>query len=512
MRKHRIILFTLLATASLSLSGCSYLFSLFNKTADPIDLAPTQLSGTYNDYMNHNFYQLDGTPLSGSSKLLVVPIWFTDSDTYISNDKKETVRQDIQKAYFGTDSDVGWKSVKTYYKELSQNKLNLTGEVTSWYECGQSSNQYWSEDQGAQNTISLVKTVVNQYKSAHSSSMSDYDTDQNGYIDGVVLIYGAPDYGALKNNNASNLWAYCFWTQQDRGTPSNPVPNAFFWASYDFLYKPGQMGVYGSGDTNHCNLDTHTFIHEMGHMLGLEDYYDYSGQYIPSGGFSMQDYNVGSHDPYSVMAFGWASPMIPKESCTLKLRSFQETHDLILLAASPSKVVSPFDEYLLLELYTPSGLNSFDTNYAYLGQYPTGPKSPGIRLWHVDGRLLQSTTRDGDLKVTFANSINSNYYYTHAMSNTYYDESVVDYVSPLGKDYADYNILQLIRNDTKDTYHPTYTLSQDDLFMAGDTFKIKNYKKQFVEGERFNDGSGISWSFKVNKVNSSEAIVTVTKG
>ena len=280
MRKHRIILFTLLATASLSLSGCSYLFSLFNKTADPIDLASTQLSGTYNDYMNHNFYQLDGTPLSGSSKLLVVPIWFTDSDTYISNDKKETVRQDIQKAYFGTDSDVGWKSVKTYYKELSQNKLNLTGEVTSWYECGQSSNQYWSEDQGAQNTISLVKTVVNQYKSAHSSSMSDFDTDQNGYIDGVVLIYGAPDYGALKNNNASNLWAYCFWTQQDRGTPSNPVPNAFFWASYDFLYKPGQMGVYGSGDTNHCNLDTHTFIHEMGHMLGLEDYYDYSGPSI----------------------------------------------------------------------------------------------------------------------------------------------------------------------------------------------------------------------------------------
>ena len=189
MRKHRIILFTLLVTSSLSLGGCSYLFSLFNKTADPIDLAPTQLSGTYNDYMNHNFYQLDGTPLSGSSKLLVVPIWFTDSDTYISNDKKETVRQDIQKAYFGTDSDVGWKSVKTYYKELSQNKLNLTGEVTSWYECGQSSNQYWSEDQGAQNTISLVKTVVNQYKSAHSSSMSDFDTDQNGYIDGVVLIY-----------------------------------------------------------------------------------------------------------------------------------------------------------------------------------------------------------------------------------------------------------------------------------------------------------------------------------
>ena len=511
MKKYRTLLFTLLAMASLSLSGCSFFMNLFNGGGTPVDLAPTKLSGTYQDYMNHNIHLLDSTPLSGQSKLLVVPIWFTDSSNYISLSQKERVREDIENAYFGTDNSVGWKSVKGYYKELSQSKLNLTGEVTEWYECGKASSYFWSAEQGAKNTVSLVKQVVQDYKTNHSTSMSDFDTDKNGYIDGVILIYGSPNYASLKNNNASNMWAYTFWTQDNRGPYSNPVPNAFFWASYDFMYSPNVIGVYGYGDTSHCNIDTHTFIHEMGHMFGLEDYYDYSKQYCPAGGFSMQDYNIGSHDPYSVMAFGWADPMIPKETCTLKLRSFQETHDLILLASNPGRVVSPFDEYLLLELYTPSGLNSFDTNYSYGGNYPTGPKSPGIRLWHVDGRLLQATSRSEDMKVSFANSINPSYYYTHAMSNTYYSSDVADYVSPLGEEYADYNILQLIRNATRTTYKPTDTLTQADLFGAGSTFKVSTYKKQFKHGEQLNDKSTLGWSFKVNKVNSSEATITVTR-
>ena len=495
---------------SLSLSGCSF---LFNKNANPVNLDPTRFEKTYNDYMNHNFYQLDGTPLNGSPKLLVVPVWFTNSNTYIPETQKEKVREDINKCYFGTDKDVGWKSVKSYYYELSQKRLNLSGSVASWYECGKSANYFYSEDQGNKNTVELVKEIGAYYKTQMTAEQyREYDSDNNGYLDGVILIYGAPDYGALKNNNASNLWAYCFWTQVERGTIDNPVPNAFFWASYDFIYGDNtKVGNYASGDTSHCSLDTHTFIHEMGHMLGLEDYYDYSNQYIPSGGFSMQDYNVGSHDPYSVMAFGWANPMIPKESCTLRLRSFQETHDLILLT-NHSSISSPFDEYLLLELYTPSGLNSFDTNYKYANAYPTGPKIPGIRLWHVDARLLKIETRSDDARVSFAYDIDSRYFYRHAMSNTYYSEEHLDYVSPLGKEYADYNILQLIRNSSKETYHPEYALSEYDLFTNGDTFKIKTFKGQFVNGEKLNDGSSLGWSFKVNKLNSSEAIVTVTKG
>ena len=51
----------------------------------------------------------------------------------------------------------------------------------------------------------------------------------------------------------------------------------------------------------------------------------------PSGCFSMQDYNVGGHDPYSMMALGWVKPYIPTDSCEIKIKPFQTNHDLILL-------------------------------------------------------------------------------------------------------------------------------------------------------------------------------------
>ena len=64
---------------------------------------------------------------------------------------------------------------------------------------------------------------------------------------------------------------------------------------------------------------------------------------------------------------------------------------MILLSPSPNSSNSPFDEYLLLEYYTPTGLNKFDCDYSYHYpyDYPQGPKASGIRVWHVDARLAK---------------------------------------------------------------------------------------------------------------------------
>ena len=512
MKKTKILWVLPAIITSLSLSGCSKILSLFQKNVEVVSLDKKQLSYTYSTLANHNFYEVDATPNTGSPKLLVVPVWFTDSSAYISASNKAAVHSHIEKAYFGTEDDTGWHSVKTYYQELSHNIVNLTGVVTEWYECGQSSRAFYSEDAGGENTMKLVNNAVNWYKTnSGDSSMSSFDVDNNGYLDGVVLIYGAPDYGALKNNDASNLWAYCYWMQQARGTETNPVANVFFWASYDFIYgKDNGFSNYASGDTSYCKLDTHTYIHETGHMFGLDDYYDYSNKYSPAGGFSMQDYNVGSHDPYSVMALGWAKPMIPDSTCALSLKPFQTNHDLVLLKNPNNKSLSPFDEYFLVEFYTPTGLNSFDTAHKYSGQYPQGPNKYGIRLWHVDARLVEAPSRENLENMTITNSINFSKYYDHAMSNTYYSDRVADYTSPLGRGYADFNILQLIRNSKTATYKPTGHLSSNDLFYKGDTFKMSTYSKQFVNTGKLNTGEDFRWSFKVNSISLEEAIITLT--
>ncbi len=485
----------------------------------------TEMKLTYDDYAANSAYFTDSCPTVGQPKLLIIPIWFTDSSNYISSDKKDNVKSDIETAYFGASSETGWRSVKTYYEELSAGKVSLTGTVSDWYEVNASLEEYGPVNAGGVLTNKLVATVTDWYFTNNpKESRTDYDTNGDGFLDGVMLIYGAPDCysnSTFKKNGYGNLWAYCYWLWENESNITNPNPNAFFWASYDFMYSASKAKTrvgsnYGGGDTSHCNIDTHTYIHEMGHVFGLQDYYDYSNQCRPAGGFSMQDYNVGSHDAYSVLASGWADPYIPTESCEIVISTFQESKDLILLTPSWNDIDSPFDEYLLLELYSPTGLNEFDSTYQYNSRYPLGPDSLGIRLWHVDARLSHYTTYDDDEELSADNISVDPRVGTgsvHIMSNTYYKEDGEgkSHLSPLGKEYANYNLLQLIRNDKSETYQPTSYFTKSSLFKEGDSFSMDEFSSQFVNGTELNSGKSLGWSFTIKSMNSSQAIIELTK-
>ena len=459
----------------------------------------THLKQTYQDYAEANAYACDYCPKTGNPKLLVVPVWFTDSGSYISSSEKTTIRNNIQTAYFGTDAQTGWRSVKTFYEEESNGALSLTGTVTDWWSCGVSSS---SCDESK--TEELVDEAVNWYFSSHSSERQSFDTDGNGYLDGVMLIYGAPN----SSGGNDNLWAYCYWTSNDANT-SAPTSNVFFWASYDFMYE----------DTSHCTIDAHTYIHEMGHVLGLDDYYDYSdNHYNPAGGFSMQDNNVGGHDAFSVMAYGWADPYIPTKSCTIEIGAFQTTKELILLTPSWNAQDSAFDEYLLLELYTPTGLNQFDANYQYRNGYPQGPNATGIRLWHVDARLAMVTGVTSGNEPKFSSSMTTDlndsrasYGVITAMTNTSNDGSsdIAGYLSPLGSSYYKYDILHLIRNGTSTSLNTTSNLSSSDLFKNGSSFNMTKYKNQFATSGKLDSGKTLGWSFSVT-INGSGASATAS--
>ena len=475
----------------------------------------TKLQYTYDDYTNYNQYNIDSCPSIGNPKLLVIPVWFTDSKMFISSSMKENVRQDIQKAYFGSALDTGWNSVSTYYSKLSKNRVSISGAVSQWYECGYS----YSDITDSTKTTSLVKAATNWYfKNNPSESRKTYDSNSDGFLDGVMLIYGAADYRTYYSINKKdikngNLWAYCYWEQKNVGNKTSPNVNVYFWASYDFMYDSATSFLrtgfkYGGGDNSHTKIDGHTYIHEMGHVFGLDDYYDYSNyEYSPAGGFSMQDCNVGSHDPYSTMALGWAEPYIPVSECTIKLKPFQSSNEVILLSSNFNSDYSPFDEYLLLEYYTPDGLNELDSNYPYVEKYPQGSKQSGIRLWHVDARLTRLSSSYSDYYSTslFSNPTKGNV--THAFSNSANSE----YGSVLGSQYYSYNLLELIRNDTNETYNSTTNFDDNALFKKNDVFSTSLFSSQFVKRNKMNNGLKLGWSFTISDLNSEEATITITK-
>ena len=294
---------------------------------------------TYKDYSNSNVYAICAAPTKGNAKLLVVPVWFTDSRQYIDVEKRDVVKQDIYNSYFGSEQTTGWESVSSYYKKDSFNNINLTGTVSDWYEINKSSTSYYSDNDGRTNA--LVKSASDWYFTNHpEEKRTDYDCDKDGYLDGVMLIYAAPDHVSMDKSAAGNLWAYCYWIQNKKVKDvNNPGANVYFWASYDFMYSKGTAtelrvgSPYGRGDQSHCLIDAHCYIHEMGHVFGAYDYYDYNKVSQPAAGFSMQDNNVGAHDPFTRFAYGWVKPYVPqKRSNTVTISTIESSGDLVLLA------------------------------------------------------------------------------------------------------------------------------------------------------------------------------------
>ena len=521
VKKRNLSLLLVSLIATVSLTGCSFFLDVLedidkqindnssnaNFDVEKVDVdGKTIMTRTYKDYSNNCVYNLDYCPNSGNVNLLIIPVWFKDSNYYLNEFKKNKVREDIAKAYLGTNEETGWRSVKTYYEELSCGKLQINGKVTDWYESTYSYKDAGREPSSSyeESTVNIiVKNAVSWYfENNPSDKRSNYDSDGNGYLDGVILIYAAPNYMSINDKSLSNLWAYAYWLQDENHTQL-AMPNVYFWASYDFMYSEGIFGSYGYGDTTHCEVDTHTYIHEMGHVFGLEDYYDYSSaSYCPAGGFSMQDYNIGSHDPYSTMALGWANPYIVTGNSELTIGTFQKTRDLVVISENWNGIGSPFDEYLILELYSPTGLNAFDIDYTNKGvnAYNRVDKV-GLRLWHVDARLAMCTGNDKDYNPTYSPSklttdqSKGSYGVYHAFSNTYNDPN---YGSVLGSRYYDYNILQLVRRDTSTGLRTTSVFSQNDLFETG-SYDLSNYSKQFVNSSPFkmNNGSYANWHFKV---------------
>lgn len=473
-----------------------------------LNMAKTNIAQTYNTYSHHNGYGSVTCPLEGDVKLLVIPVWFTNSDSFINTSKKETIREDIRKAYFGTTSETGWHSVASFYEEESNGALRLTGTVSDWYDHNDTArnvNSYEVEYDEHDRPIAdpqgdLIEAATDWYFENHDDSRRNYDSDGDGFLDSVMLIYAAPNYGTYSySGGGENLWAYCYWIFNPQASSANPGVNVYFWASYDFMLGSNTASShtghnYYYGNTSHCSIDAHTYIHEMGHVLGLEDYYDYAGATSPAGGFSMQDHNVGGHDAFSVMAYGWADPYIPTTTCDITINDFQSSRDMILLTPSWNNKNSPFDEYLLLELYSPTGLNEFDATYAYSseGQMPSGV---GIRLWHVDARLMDAY---GNI-ITDATR-NSIYQLLNNTSDVNKRPCPGSYIDA---SYQNYNLLQLIRNDTNETYQSSSTFSNSDLFTAQNgknIFTTSDFQDQFVDGTLLDKGESLGWSFTVNSI------------
>ncbi|MDY6367906.1 MAG: hypothetical protein SPL13_05285 [Clostridia bacterium] len=466
-----------------------------------ITYSPKYLDYTYSDLKKSNRYanlQTGYCPSSGDINYLLIPVYFTDSNQWVSETQKNSVKETVSKAFFGESNSNGWNSVKSFYETESMGKLSITGKVSDWYDADYATSYYGTSSDRVNN---LAIDAVNWYFTQNpTEDRTDYDSDGNGILDAVALIYACPNYTDNSiSDEYKNFWAMVVrgGMQTQTATARNPGINFYLWASYTEAFT----------DLSNSTADSHTYIHETGHLFGLEDYYDYGDRYWATGGFITMELNTGSQDPFSCLALGWAQAIVPEESCTIELKDFQTDRKVIVLSNNPRGFNSPFDEYIIIELYSPYGLNKFDTANSWQGFYSTGASKVGVRIWHVDARLTTYDTLTGGYTTTLGTDPTVRNTET-AFTNTW---DVEGRISPLGTSYQDYSLLFGIRNGSPLlTYKPMEAnskLNNSALFYQGANFSVSgfNYKKQFVNNGKMNDGSSFMWTVSVGSITGSES-------
>ena len=490
--KKRIVPFVLTLLAATALTSCDF-SSLINPESSS--------NYTYYDLGQHSNEGTFFGKSVGNAKTLVVPVIIGGYE----ENATEVTRNRINKAFFGTSEDTGWESVSSYFKKCSYGKYNLTGEVTEWFDSkiNYSSLQYYSTEYGDLGTFKIVDLVYKWLTDVKKMDLSSYDVDGDGFIDSLCLIYSCPH---VKNNSSdSPYWAFTFWDYEyidSVRSKTKPIPNTYLWASYDFMDGASSLGL---------KIDTHTYIHEYGHCLGLEDYYDYDLEHSPIGGIDMQDWNIGDHNAFSKLAFGWVNPKVVSKPCTIEIKPTSTSGDCIIIK-NPNNAWkgSPFDEYLLLDFVAQDNLWIQDTEHTYTNNLKSY-SIPGIRIYHVDARLARVDIKTQKV-MEITDKILPGNRYNVARSNTPSRSLYQGSVNPhTGKTlYQDLISIVNKDHDYRTTYNYQKTGTNNDLFVTGNTFRCDSYLEFFIDG-KMNDGSKIPFTINFKSVTKDKAVIEISK-
>lgn len=544
---------TISSSASLNNTSISYLttedkgtatikiYKDNNSTSKSRYIAPknVKLKYTYQNLSGVLANNEDVCPSIGDVNLLVIPVHLPGDNTYYT----EEIRQDIQKAFFGKKDDrLGFKSVSEYYYESSYGQLNFQGTVTNWFDVAEYTsiknvNQITDGNDGTIVTEILQKAVY-WAEVVEGIDLTQFDYDKDGSIDGIWLVYDHLDYQTeyelnVKNNPNfdgsynSAFWNYTGWDWLTIPNIEKPTTSAFTWASFSMMYTSyAKRDLYGfiEFDTKNTKLDSHVYIHETGHLLGLDDYYaNDDGEYHPVGKSTMMDQNVCDLDSYSKMLLGWVTPYVVYGTSEILIpRATSSKHGVIVIPSNYEEIsnlveqyilkdklnefiyeFNPFSEYLMIDLYTPDGLNEQDTKGQIIYGRNASINNTGVRIYHVDSRIFKAKilNYDGGQKFIYednyvwdGDTLNNDEVILMPISNQKIEES--HFQLP---DYFDYyDQIRLLEANQTNSFSYDGLLNKNTLFTPeSKDFSIEEFGYQFFNANyKYNDGNELP--FRVN--------------
>ena len=319
---------------------------------------------------------IDGCPPTGSSAVLVIPVQFKD----ITAESKGYTIDTLVEA-FSKGGKTDYYSLYDYYYISSYGQLTLDITVLDFWFTPEFESDYYDqfsfmyEDNELQHGDQLILNEALDYLD-DVMDLSQFDSDDNGTIDSVILVNTVEI-----SENDLFTWAFRymnFYREVDGSYYEYDDVHAkdYIWVSYQFLYETRDeygVPIYD----NVSGVNTYTFIHEFAHVLGLHDYYDYTGLNVPLQGLDMMTTGAVDHNAYSKINLGWITTsrlVVTDSSVTLTLEDFSKNGDTIIIANNWDDKLGAYQEYYILMYCTKNGLNQDESGY----------NKEGVMVYHVN--------------------------------------------------------------------------------------------------------------------------------
>ena len=382
------------------------------------------------------------TPSLNKANILVIPVHFTNIKTPISKEYLENAFNSK------TNENLDWLSVKNFFDESSYGKLDITFDVLDVYNTNNTTTYYETLNKNYVDTSNTILIdALNYYKD--KIDISKYDANNDGYLDGVIMINDAK----MDVNRTTDLWwAYTSYYNDESITFNNLKVKSNIFATRDFF----------TFDNAKC--DTHTIIHEITHMFGIDDYYDYNTSTGTSEGglgwADLMDHDTkGDHNSFTKSLLNWSTTpylITTNSEVTINLKPLISSGEYIILANDFDETKGLYQEYFILEYYVNKKANEIDKLF----------NINGIRLLHIKA------------------DINKNGRFKYNNSTTMY------------------KLISQITSSTGSTYlSDTAKASDETLFIKDDELKEAYY---------FNN-TLLKYGFKVNELSDEYASITISK-
>jgi len=303
-------------------------------------------------------------PARGKVNLLVLLVRFPDQAG------KASV-QDAEQMIFSR-GQMGSGSVADYFFEVSGGRMEISGKVLGWFLASQPEAYYAGPGFGhkpeayPRNSGRLVLEAV-EFAAQAGVDFSAFDNSKSGAVDGLVVVFAGPG-GNIGSKN-DRLWPWLSYLSMDGARPIFAGGRKI-----DRYILVGEQNARGEPNF------VMPFCHELGHLFGLPDLYDWS-----SGSLG-----VGKFDLMGAGLYGGGKPFWPSAWS----RAYLGWSDLRELDAAGKYQIAPAEkngpvfqiptlvpeEYFLLENREPLGMDA-------------GLFGKGLVIYHVDENILSANDR-----------------------------------------------------------------------------------------------------------------------